>query len=109
MFLVSIVGTETPFYTHAGARTSDKLSGTKTRPVAIAIAFLLFLFSFFCESSPIESAIARANCVDKPSWGATTWIWTSEVFSMNVRATATGIASQTQKYVRWRPPVTTAC
>src|ERR1700712_4652725 len=35
--------------------------------------------------------------IDKPSWGATTWIWTSEVFSMNVRAQATGMASQTQK------------
>jgi hypothetical protein len=34
--------------------------------------------------------------IDKPSWGATTWIWTSEVFSMNVRAQATGMASQTQ-------------
>jgi hypothetical protein len=33
---------------------------------------------------------------DKPSWGATTWIWTSEVFSMNVRAQAVGMASQTQ-------------
>lgn len=33
---------------------------------------------------------------DKPSWGATVWIWTSEVFSMNVRAQAVGMASQTQ-------------
>ncbi|KAF2401454.1 sugar transporter [Trichodelitschia bisporula] len=33
---------------------------------------------------------------DKPSWGATTWIWTSEIFSMNVRAQAVGMASQTQ-------------
>jgi hypothetical protein len=49
MFMVSLVGTETPFYDKAGAVTSDKLTGTKTRPVAIAIAFLLFLFSFFCK------------------------------------------------------------
>lgn len=33
---------------------------------------------------------------DKPSWGATTWIWTSEIFSMNVRAQAVVMASQTQ-------------
>ena len=33
---------------------------------------------------------------DKPSWGATVWIWTSEIFSMNVRAQAVGMASQTQ-------------
>lgn len=36
------------------------------------------------------------NLPDKPSWGATVWIWTSEVFSMNVRAQAVGMASQTQ-------------
>ncbi|GLA79907.1 hypothetical protein AtubIFM56815_000711 [Aspergillus tubingensis] len=34
--------------------------------------------------------------IDKPSWGATIWIWTSEVFSMNVRAQAVGMATQTQ-------------
>lgn len=33
---------------------------------------------------------------DKPSWGATVWILTSEIFSMNVRAQAVGMASQTQ-------------
>jgi hypothetical protein len=38
----------------------------------------------------------RLTIPDKPSWGATTWIWTAEVFSMNVRAQATGMASQTQ-------------
>jgi hypothetical protein len=36
------------------------------------------------------------NFIDKPSWGATVWIWTSEIFSMNVRAQAVGMASQTQ-------------
>ena len=34
--------------------------------------------------------------IDKPSWGATVWIWTSEIFSMNIRAQAVGMASQTQ-------------
>lgn len=66
--LVAIVGLTTPG------------SDTKSEPVGIAIVFLLFLFIFFY----------------KPSWGATTWIWTSEVFSMNVRAQAVGMCSQTQ-------------
>ncbi|PSR80161.1 major facilitator superfamily transporter sugar [Coniella lustricola] len=68
MLIVSIVGLATPGTT------------TKSEPVGIAIVFLLFLFIFFY----------------KPTWGATTWIWTSEVFSMNVRAQAVGMCSQTQ-------------
>lgn len=68
MLLVAVVGLATP-----GA-------DAKSEPVGIAIVFLLFLFIFFY----------------KPSWGATTWIWTSEVFSMNVRAQAVGMCSQTQ-------------
>jgi hypothetical protein len=32
----------------------------------------------------------------KPSWGATVWIWTSEVFSMNVRAQAVAMTTQCQ-------------
>jgi hypothetical protein len=70
MIIVAAVGSETP--------TSPK--GAKSVPVGIAIVFLFFFFSFFY----------------KPSWGATTWIWTSEIFSMNVRAQAIGMASQTQ-------------
>lgn len=70
MLVVATVETQTP--TLAG--------GAKSHPVAISIVFLLFLFIFFY----------------KPSWGATVWIWTSEVFSMNIRAQAVGMASQTQ-------------
>ncbi|CAG7916671.1 unnamed protein product [Penicillium olsonii] len=70
MIIVSAVETETPVL--AG--------GAKSEPVGISIVFLLFLFIFFY----------------KPSWGATVWIWTSEIFSMNVRAQAVGMASQTQ-------------
>ena len=70
MIIVAAVDTETP----------SLEGGAKTEPVGIAIVFLLFLFAFFY----------------KPSWGATTWIWTSEIFSMNVRAQAVGMASQTQ-------------
>ncbi|EGR44552.1 sugar transporter [Trichoderma reesei QM6a] len=69
MLLVPVIGQTTP-----------DINGTKTKPVGISIVFLLFLFIFFY----------------KPSWGATTWIWTSEVFSMNVRAQAIGMCSQMQ-------------
>jgi len=78
MLIVATVYTQTPAL--PGSATSTLPDGVKTKPVGIAIVFLFFLFSFFY----------------KPSWGATTWIWTSEVFSMNVRAQAVGMASQTQ-------------
>ncbi|KAK8240256.1 general substrate transporter [Phyllosticta capitalensis] len=70
MIIVASVETQTP----------SGVDGTKTHAVGVAIVFLMFLFAFFY----------------KPSWGATVWIWTSEVFSMNVRAQAVGMASQTQ-------------
>ena len=64
----------------AETETPTLPTGAKSEPVGISIVFLLFLFAFFY----------------KPSWGATCWIWTSEVFSLNVRAQAVGMASQTQ-------------
>jgi MFS family permease len=70
MLIVPLIGLETPTVGDGG----------KSRPVGIAITAMLFLFIFFY----------------KPSWGATTWIWTSEVFSMNVRSQAVGMCSQTQ-------------
>ncbi|KAM0140265.1 hypothetical protein ACHAO1_002496 [Botrytis cinerea] len=72
MLIVSLVGTLTP---NVGAN-----GDSKSHPVAISIVFLLFLFILFY----------------KPSWGATVWIWTAEVFSMNVRAQAVGMSSQMQ-------------
>ncbi|KAH7397075.1 MFS sugar transporter-like protein [Pyrenochaeta sp. MPI-SDFR-AT-0127] len=57
--------------------------GAKTQPVGIAIVFVMFLFAFFY----------------KPSWGATVWIFTAEIFSMNIRAQAVGMCSQTQNVV----------
>ncbi|KDE03937.1 hypothetical protein MVLG_05629 [Microbotryum lychnidis-dioicae p1A1 Lamole] len=72
MLIVAVVGSETPFI---GAKHDSK-----TLPVGVSIVFLLFLFIFFY----------------KPSWGATVWIWTSEVFSFNVRIYAVGAATQTQ-------------
>lgn len=56
MLIVPLIGSHTP-------NTPD---GGKSEPVGIAIVAMLFLFIFFY----------------KPSWGATTWIWTSEIFSM---------------------------
>jgi MFS family permease len=70
MLIVALVGTETP----------NVNGSSKTEPVGISIVFLLFLFILFY----------------KPSWGATVWIWTAEVFSMNVRAQAVGMSSQMQ-------------
>lgn len=70
MLIVATVETQTP----------DLADGGKSRPVGIAIVFLLFLFIFFY----------------KPSWGAVTWIWSSEIFSMNFRAQGVGMAGQTQ-------------
>jgi sugar porter (SP) family MFS transporter len=70
MLMVALIGLETP----------NVKGGGKPEPVGIAIVFGLFLFIFFY----------------KPSWGATTWIWTAEIFSMNVRSQAVGMCSQMQ-------------
>ncbi|CAD6447943.1 414d9e05-c0bc-4c03-9128-550565af3f5a [Sclerotinia trifoliorum] len=77
MIAFASVGIATPneYYLNGTTRTL-----TKDQPVGIALTFLLFLFIFFY----------------KPTWGATTWIWTSEIFSMNVRAQAVGMCSQWQ-------------
>jgi len=75
MITFSVVGLKTPTLYYG-----KKHSPTKTEPVGIALTFLLFLFIFFY----------------KPTWGATTWIWTAEIFSMNVRAQAIGMSSQMQ-------------
>jgi MFS family permease len=51
MLMVAAIGTETPFYDpKTGLQTGDKLNGTKTHGVAIAISCMLFLFTFFCTS-----------------------------------------------------------
>ncbi|EGU72815.1 hypothetical protein FOXB_16677, partial [Fusarium oxysporum f. sp. conglutinans Fo5176] len=70
MFAVAAVVTETP--------TLE--DGSKSSSVGIATVFLMFLFALFY----------------KPSWGATVWIWTSEIFSMNVRAQAVAMTTQCQ-------------
>ncbi|KAH6959476.1 general substrate transporter [Fusarium avenaceum] len=70
MFAAAAVVTETPVLE----------DGSKSSSVGIATVFLMFLFALFF----------------KPSWGATVWIWTSEVFSMNVRAQAVAMTTQCQ-------------
>ncbi|RSL96064.1 hypothetical protein CDV31_013623 [Fusarium ambrosium] len=70
MLIVAVVGLETPTFE----------GNVKSESVGIAIVFLFFLFAFFY----------------KPSWGATVWMWTAEVFSMNIRAQAVGMCSQMQ-------------
>jgi sugar porter (SP) family MFS transporter len=82
LFIVGAIGMACCMMTVpiVGLKTPDLKGGGKSEPVGIAIVFLLFLFIFFY----------------KPSWGATTWIWTSEIFSMNVRSQAVGMCSQMQ-------------
>jgi MFS family permease len=80
LFIVGGIGMALCMLVVATVETQTLDGGAKSHPVAISIVFLLFLFIFFY----------------KPSWGATVWIWTSEVFSMNIRAQAVGMASQTQ-------------
>ncbi|OBT70449.1 hypothetical protein VE03_00254 [Pseudogymnoascus sp. 23342-1-I1] len=70
MLVVAILVTKTP----------DLGEGMKSQPVAIGTVFLMFLFGFFF----------------KPSWGATVWVWTSEIFSMNVRSQAVAMSTQAQ-------------
>jgi MFS family permease len=73
MLVVATVETQTPYLP----------DGSKSQPVGIAIVFIMFLFALFY----------------KPSWGATVWIFTAEIFSMNVRAQAVGMCSQSQNVV----------
>jgi MFS family permease len=73
MLVAATVETQTPYLP----------DGSKSQPVGIAIVFIMFLFALFY----------------KPSWGATVWIFTAEIFSMNVRAQAVGMCSQSQNVV----------
>jgi MFS family permease len=61
MLMVAAIGTETPFYdAKTGLRTWDKLSGTKTYGVAVAISCMLFLFTFFCTTSGLPDPVANS-------------------------------------------------
>lgn len=82
LLLVGAVGMAVCMLTAAAVvtETPGSLNDGKPRSVGIATVFLMFLFAFFF----------------KPSWGATVWIWTGEIFSMNVRNQAIAISSQAQ-------------
>jgi MFS family permease len=82
LLLVGAVGMAASMITAAAVvtLTPGGSDGEKSRPVGIATVFLMFLFAFFF----------------KPSWGATVWIWTNEIFSMNVRNQAIAISAQSQ-------------
>ncbi|KAJ3132825.1 hypothetical protein HK100_004963 [Physocladia obscura] len=58
----------------------DTASDKKSYSLGVGLAVILFIFIFFY----------------KPTWGATTWIYTGEIFPIVVRAQAVGIATQTQ-------------
>ncbi|KAI9495271.1 sugar transporter [Zychaea mexicana] len=53
---------------------------SKSLGVGAALCLVMFLFTFFY----------------KPGWGATVWIYTSEIFPMSVRGTAVSICTNTQ-------------
>jgi hypothetical protein len=66
-----------------GATTHQNVDGTRPRNVGIAVAAMFHVFAVFY----------------KPSWGATVWVYTSDIFSTDVRAHAVAMASQTQPVV----------
>lgn len=74
LLLVAIVGLTTPVLDAEGHRPYS---------VGVGIAALMFVFILFY----------------KPSWGATVWVYTSDIFSTNVRTHAIGIASQSQNVI----------
>ncbi|KAI7874547.1 putative MFS sugar transporter [Lichtheimia hyalospora FSU 10163] len=59
---------------------NDDGSTLKSTGVGVALVLVMFLFTFFY----------------KPGWGATVWIYTSEIFPMSVRAMAVSICTNVQ-------------
>ncbi|KAG2182005.1 hypothetical protein INT43_006931 [Umbelopsis isabellina] len=58
----------------------DQANGYPSQAVGAGVVLVMFLFT----------------AAYKPSWGATIWIYTSEMFPMNVRALAVAVCSNTQ-------------
>jgi hypothetical protein len=73
LLIISIVGATTP-------ENADK---TRPYSVGVAVASLFHVFAVFY----------------KPTWGATVWVYTSEIFSTDVRAHAVAMSAQTQQIV----------
>jgi MFS family permease len=73
LLVVAIIGMKAPV----------NAEGLRLHSVGIAVAAMFFLFNFFY----------------KPSWGATVWIYTSEIFSTDVRAHGVAVGAQTQSVV----------
>jgi MFS family permease len=63
-----------------GLKFPERPDGSRPYGMGVAVAAMFFLFNFFY----------------KPSWGATVWIYTSEVFSTDVRAHGVAIGAQSQ-------------
>jgi len=63
-----------------GVGTRVNEDGTRPFAVGVSVAFCFFVFAFFF----------------KPSWGATVWIYSSEIFSLNVRAHAVSFTTTFQ-------------
>jgi MFS family permease len=82
LFIVGAIGMAicTMLIPTIGLTTPDTATGGKSFSVGVAITFLAFLYAFFY----------------KPSWGATVWIYTAEVFPMHVRAQAVAMSVQMQ-------------
>ncbi|KAH8746920.1 general substrate transporter [Diaporthe sp. PMI_573] len=70
LLVVAILGIEFP----------ESADGARPYGVGVAVAAMFFFFNFFY----------------KPSWGATVWIYTSEIFSTDVRAHGVAIGAQSQ-------------
>ncbi|GMM33478.1 hypothetical protein DASC09_008030 [Saccharomycopsis crataegensis] len=70
MLIVSLVETQVP----------PGPDGKPTHAIGIVTVFLFFLYELFY----------------KPGWGGTVWIYTSEIFPMEVRGIAVGMSSQFQ-------------
>ncbi|WAO94459.1 Hypothetical protein NCS54_01204300 [Fusarium falciforme] len=63
-----------------GMKVPENPDGSRPYGMGVAVAAMFFLFIFFY----------------KPSWGATVWVYTSEIFSTDVRAHGVAIGAQSQ-------------
>lgn len=63
-----------------GLNVTENADGSRPYGMGVAVAAMFYLFNFFY----------------KPSWGATVWVYTSEIFSTDVRAHGVAIGAQSQ-------------